>query len=104
MPGHELELGALAMAAARAGDEQAARAALDRLREFDHGAAALAIATAELGLGNREAAIDALVEADNLRTIWIPAIQADPYLRDLLDAPRVRRILADLLVPVEDDA
>jgi TolB-like protein/Tfp pilus assembly protein PilF len=103
MPGHELALGALAYAEARAGNEAAARNALDRLLQLDRGAAALAVATAHLGLGDREAAITALVEADALRTIWIPAIQGDPYLRELINDPRIERILVNQFVPIDED-
>ncbi len=103
MPGHELELGARAYAEARDGDEAAARASLAELEQFDSTAAALAIATAHLGMGNEEAAIAVLESAETRRALWLPALLENPYLRPLSDAPRVQRILDALLIPTAGD-
>jgi len=103
MPGHELALGPRAFAEARDGDAAAARATLAALEQLDPAAAALALATAHVGLGDPEAAIAALINAEQLRAIWLPALPANPYLRELSTTPQVERILADLLITAQAD-
>ncbi|NKB87332.1 MAG: tetratricopeptide repeat protein [Acidobacteria bacterium] len=104
MPGHELQFGPLALSEARAGNESAAREAVRQLEQLDPAAAALALATAYEGLGDRAAAIETILEADALRAIWVPALLANPYLLDIAEEPRIQRILDDLLVPHDGDA
>jgi len=99
MPGHELELGARAFAEVRDGDVTAARATLAELQQLDATAAALAIATAHVGMGDEAAALAVLERAEDRRALWLPALLENPYLRPLRDAPRVRRILDALLIP-----
>jgi DNA-binding winged helix-turn-helix (wHTH) protein/TolB-like protein len=98
MPGHELALGPRAFAEGRDGDVAAARATLEEIGQLDPAAAALARATAYLGLGDSGAAIAALVQAETQRAIWLPALLGNPYLLELRTAPRVARILDDLLI------
>jgi DNA-binding winged helix-turn-helix (wHTH) protein/TolB-like protein/Tfp pilus assembly protein PilF len=99
LPGQELQLGARGYAEARSGDIAAATGTLAELRELDPAAAALARATVQLGLADTEAAIGALEEAAELRSLWLPAMLENPYLRSLRDEPRIRRLLDDMLVP-----
>jgi len=103
MPGHEMELGARAYAEARDGDAAAARASLAELELLDSTGAALAIATAYVGMGDQEAAIAVLESAENRRVLWLPALLENPYLRPLAATPRVRRILDALLIPTAGD-
>ena len=103
MPGHEMALGARAYAEAGDDDDAAARATLAELQQLDVTAAALAIATAYVGLGDRNAAIEILESAEERRALWLPALLENPYLRPLLDTPRVRRILDALLIPTAGD-
>lgn len=103
MPGHEMALGARAYAEAGDDDDAAARATLAELQQLDVTAAALAIATAYVGLGDRNAAIEILESAEERRALWLPALLENPYLRPLLDTPRVRRILDALLIPTVGD-
>jgi len=103
MPGHDLELGARAYAEARDGDTPAARATLAQLQQLDATAAALAIATAYVGLGDQPAAIIVLEGALDRRALWLPALLENPYLLPLRDTPRVRRILDALLIPTAGD-
>ena len=103
MPGHELELGARAYAEARDGDDVAARASLGELEQLDSTAAALAVATAYVGMGDEDAAIAALESAESRRALWLPALLENPYLRPLRETPRVQRILDALLIPTAGD-
>ena len=103
MPGHELALGARAYAEAGDGDTLAARATLAELEQLDATAAALAIATAYVGLGDEAAAMLVLERAEERRALWLPALLENPYLLPLRDTPRVRRILDALLIPTASD-
>ncbi len=103
MPGHAMELGARAYAEAGDGDIAAARATLVELQQLDTTAAALAIATAHVALGEQDAAIAVLESAENRRAFWLPALLENPYLRPLRDTPRVQRILDALLIPIASD-
>jgi len=103
MPGHDLELGPRAYAEANDGDVETARATLAELEQLDATAAALAIATAYVGLGDQDAAIAVLESAEDRRALWLPALLENPYLLPLRDTPRVRRILDALLIPTAGD-
>lgn len=101
LPGHEELRGALGYAAARAGDEARARELLEGLRQ-DYAAGtmgALAEATVLLGLGQRQAALDAVQRAVAGREIRAAAILGDPYLRQLRDEPRLQEQLQRMLLP-----
>jgi TolB-like protein/DNA-binding winged helix-turn-helix (wHTH) protein/Tfp pilus assembly protein PilF len=102
-PGHELALGARAYAEARAGDMLAARATLRDLERLEPTAAALALATAHMGLGQEAEAIAILQEAARRRAMWLPALLENPYLRPLSETAEVRDLLDELLVNGRDD-
>jgi len=103
MPGQELALGARAYAEAGDGDTTAARATLAELERLDAPAAALAIATAYVGLGDQASAIAVLERAEDRRALWLPALLENPYLLPLRDTPEVARILDELLIPAAGD-
>jgi len=81
----------------------AARASLRELEQLDSTAAVLAIATAYVGLGDEDAALAALENAETRRALWLPALLENPYLRPLRETPRVQRILDALLIPTAGD-
>jgi len=102
IPGYELERSGLGFALARAGESEAARALLDDL-ERESGTipdAALAIAALRLGLGDREGALEAVEAAFAARSVRAAAIAGNPYLRPLLQEPRVQELLERALPPV----
>ena len=102
LPGHELQRGALGYAHALAGDTPRARRLLAELQAANGPGemAALAIATIELGLGDRQSALDGLERALEQRVIYVAAVLADPYLRQLRDEPRFQALLETLLIPI----
>ncbi len=103
-PGHDLDLGALGYAYARAAQPERALGVMDELwGAGDETVTALAAATIRLGLGETDAALTLLELAAERRSLRLAAILEDPYLRQLRDKTRFKALLAGMALPLGDD-
>ena len=99
--GGQLYVGALGSAYAAAGKEQEARAVLDRLEQMMvHGyVSPYQRALIHLHLGERNKALQLLLEAYNIRDAWVVWMGVEPQLDPLRGEPVFEDILRDLRHP-----